>query len=314
MIINTGQRTDIPAFYAEWFANRLREGYVCVRNPYDPSQVSRYRLDPAVVDVIGFCTKNPSPMFRYMDLLKDYGQYWFVTITPYGRDIEPNVPDKHRVMEDFRKLSAMVGIDSIGWRYDPILISERYSAAYHLRAFAQIASALEGFTRTAVISFIDLYPKVKRNFPRAREVPKGLRLSLGKQLIDIASEHGMLLKPCAEGDELAQYGADCGGCMRISDYEKAIGKKLLAPKTKGARAACACYLSCDIGAYDTCAHLCRYCYANAESEKVLRRSRLHDPSSPFLIGNYREGDRVHDVPQKSWADPRMSFFSGDADE
>ena len=97
MIINTGQRTDIPAFYAEWFANRLREGFVCVRNPYDPHQVSRYRLDPSVVDVIGFCTKNPAPMFPYMDLLADYGQYWYVTITPYGRDIEPNVPASREI-------------------------------------------------------------------------------------------------------------------------------------------------------------------------------------------------------------------------
>ena len=80
MIINTGQRTDIPAFYADWFANRLKEGFVCVRNPYYPEQVSRYRLDPSVVDCIGFCTKNPAPMFKYMDLLKNFGQDWFVTI------------------------------------------------------------------------------------------------------------------------------------------------------------------------------------------------------------------------------------------
>ena len=106
MIINTGQRTDIPAFYAEWLANRLREGFVCVRNPYNPSQVSRYCLDPSVVDVIGFCTKNPAPMFPYIELLKEYGQYWFVTITPYGRDIEPNVPDKHRLLEDFKRLTG----------------------------------------------------------------------------------------------------------------------------------------------------------------------------------------------------------------
>lgn len=308
MIINTGQRTDIPAFYARWFANRLKEGFVCVRNPYDQSQVSRYRLDPCVVDVIGFCTKNPEPMFPYMDLLKDYGQYWFVTITPYGRDIEPNVPDKHRILDDFRKLSEIVGVDSIGWRYDPIFISERYSVEYHLRAFEKIACALDGYTRTAVISFIDLYPKVKRNFPEAREVPGEIRLSLGKKIIDIAAEHGMTVKPCAEGDELAEYGADCGGCMRISDYEKAIGRRLIVPKRKGARAACACYLSCDIGAYDTCMHLCRYCYANADPERVRKQNRLHDPLSPFLIGNYREGDRIHDADQKSWIDPRMSLI------
>ncbi len=307
MIINTGQRTDIPAFYAEWFANRLREGFVCVRNPYNPNQVSRYRLDPAHVDVIGFCTKNPTPMFPYMDLLRDYGQYWFVTITPYGRDIEPNVPDKHRLLDDFRKLSDIVGIHSIGWRYDPILVSERYTAEYHLHAFEQIATALGGYTETVVISYIDLYPKVRRNFPEAREVPREMRLELGKKLIKIASKHGMTVKPCAEGDELAAFGADCSGCMQIRDYEKAIQSRLNAPKIKGARAECACYLSCDIGAYNTCKHLCRYCYANAEPSIVLAQSRLHDPKSPFLIGTYRDDDIIHDVPQKSWIDGQMSL-------
>lgn len=300
MIINTGQRTDIPAFYSEWFANRLKKGFVCVRNPYNLNQVSRYRLDPSVVDVIGFCTKNPAPMFPYMGLLKNYGQCWFVTITPYGRDIEPNVPDKHKLLEDFQKVSKTVGIKSVGWRYDPIFISEKYTSDYHLHAFEQIASTLDGYTKTVVISFIDLYPKVRKNFPEAQEVTKEMRLLLGRRIIEIAAAHGMTVKPCAEGDELAAFGADCGGCMRISDYEKAIGKQLNAPKRKGARAECACYLSCDIGAYNTCRHLCRYCYANAEAGKVLANSRRHDPVSPFLIGNYMEGDEIHDVPQQSW--------------
>lgn len=307
MIINTGQRTDIPAFYACWFANRLKEGFVCVRNPFDPDQVSRYRLDPSVVDAIGFCTKNPAPMFPYMDLLKDYGQYWFITITPYGKDIEPNVPDKHRLINDFRKLSDMVGIASVVWRYDPIFLSERYTAEYHLNAFEQIASELDGFTDTVVISFIDLYSKVKRNFPEAKEVGKEDRIYLGREMIRVAGEHGMTVKPCAEGDELAPFGADCSGCTRISDYERAIGKRLNAPKRKGVRAECACYLSCDIGAYNTCMHLCRYCYANADPEIVRANNLRHDPDSPFLIGNYREGDRIHDVPQSSWADEQLIF-------
>lgn len=241
-------------------------------------------------------------MFPYMELLKDFGQYWFVSLTPYGRDIEPNVPDKHQLIEDFKSLSVMVGVNSIGWRYDPILISDKYTPDYHLRAFKQIAQALHGYTETVVISFIDLYPKVKRNFPEIREVPHEIRLFLGKEFIKIASAHQMTVKPCAEGNELEVYGADCSGCMKISDYEKAIGKHLSAPKIKGARTECACYLSCDIGAYNTCRHLCRYCYANAEPSKVLARSRMHDPASPFLIGNYMEGDRIHDVPQKSWID------------
>ena len=151
-------------------------------------------------------------------------------------------------------------------------------------------------------------PKVRKNFPEAREVPKEQRLALGRAIIDIASSHGMTVKPCAEGDELAAFGADCSGCMKISDYEKAIGRRLDAPKKKGARAECACYLSCDIGAYNTCKHLCRYCYANAQPARVLAQSRRHDPKSPFLIGNYEEGDRIHDVPQSSWIDPQTSML------
>ena len=308
MIINTGMRTDIPAFYHEWLINRIKEGFVLVRNPYNPSQVTRYSLSPEVVDLIAFCTKNPAPMLPHMDFLKPYGQYWFVTITPYGRDIEPDVPDMQKVMEDFKKLSDIVGIDSVGWRYDPIFLSERYTAEYHLHAFRKIAESLKGYTKTVVISFIDLYPKVRRNFPEAREVSKADRLMLGKEIIKIASECGMIVKPCAEGDELAAYGADCSGCMKISDYEKAIGRRLIPPKKKGARAECACYLSCDIGAYNTCMHLCKYCYANAEPAVVFMKNKLHDPASPFLIGNYMDGDKVHEVSQESWIDLQESLF------
>lgn len=309
MIINTGQRTDIPAFYSRWFSNRLKEGYVCVRNPYNPNQVSRYRLDPSVVDVIGFCTKDPAPMFRYMDLLKDYGQYWFVTVTPYGRDIEPNVPDKHKTLENFQKLSKIVGKDSVGWRYDPVFLSEKYTKDYHLRAFREMARALDGYTETVVISFIDLYEKVKRNFPQAREVIKEDRIDLGRAFIEIASEHGMTVKPCAEGDELATYGADCSGCMTIPVYEKAIGEKLIVPNRKPNREQCACYIACDIGAYDSCRHMCRYCYANNDKYKVIENSAKHDPSSPFLIGNCRDDDIIHDVEQASWIDRQIDLFS-----
>ena len=99
MIIQTGSRTDIPAFYSRWFLNRLEEGYVMVRNPYNPSAVTRYDLNPEVVDMILFCTKNPAPMLPHMDKLKDYGQFWFVTLTPYGKDIEPNMPDKRNIIK-----------------------------------------------------------------------------------------------------------------------------------------------------------------------------------------------------------------------
>ena len=176
MILQTGMRTDIPAFYSRWFLNRLREGFVLVRNPYDPQSVTRYRLDPSVVDLIGFCSKNPAPMLPHLETLRDYGQYWFVTITPYGRDLEPHVPGKEMVMEDFKRLSDAVGPDSVGWRYDPILVNEQYPVERHIRDFEHMAKTLSGYTESCVISFLDLYEKVKRNFPEAREVRKEDRI------------------------------------------------------------------------------------------------------------------------------------------
>jgi len=308
MIINTGQRTDIPAFYSEWFCNRLKAGFVMVRNPYNPKSVTRYRLTPDVVDIIGFCTKNPAPMLPHMDLLKPFGQFWYVTITPYEREIEPCVPNKLKVLDSFKRLSALVGIDSVGWRYDPIFISDAYPVERHIRAFAYMAKALSGYTRTAVISFIDLYEKTRRSFPEAREVSPGDRMALGKAFIEIGKQYGMTIRPCAEGNELAEYGADCSGCMTVALYEQAIHCRLKAPHKAPARKQCACYLGGDIGAYNTCGHLCRYCYANDDVEAVRRNIAQHDPASPLLIGHLMPEDQVHDAPQESWKDFQLSMF------
>lgn len=307
MIIQTGMRTDIPAFYAPWFANRLRDGYVLVRNPYNYRQVTRYELSPQVVDLIAFCSKNPAPMLPYQELLRSYGQYWFVTITPYGRRIEPHVPDKHEVIRTFQQLSRQLGPQCMGWRYDPIFLSELYSTDYHLRAFEKIASALAGYTHTCVISFIDLYQKVRRNFPEAREVSPADRLMLGKEMVQIAAQYDMILKPCAEGEELAPYGADCSGCMTIATYEAALQAHLSAPKRQSPRSECACFMGNDIGMYDTCPHLCRYCYANNDPAAVARNRRLHDPLSPFLIGGPEPDDVIHQAKQESWLDGQLSL-------
>ena len=309
MIINTGQRTDIPAFYSRWFCNRLREGFVMVRNPYDPLSVTRYVLSPSVVDMIGFCTKNPGPMLPHMDLLRPYGQYWFVTITPYGREIEPHVPGKRAVIEDFKALSSIVSAARVGWRYDPIFISDEYPVERHIRAFSYIARELAGYTDTAVISFIDLYEKTKRNFPGVRAVSHGDRVALVREFVRIAGDCGMTVKPCAEGSDLAALGADCSGCMTVATCEKAVGGPLKVPAFTPSRDSCACYLSCDIGAYNTCGHLCRYCYANHDAATVRANMRAHDPASPLLVGHLRPEDKVRNAKQRSWADPqlRMAF-------
>ena len=305
MILQTGMRTDIPAFYSRWFLNRIKEGYVLVRNPYNPSAVTKYRINPEVVDLIAFCTKNPAPMLPHMDILKPYGQYWFVTITPYGKEIEPNVPDKAKVIEDFKTLSKSVGVDSVGWRYDPIFITEKYSLDFHLNTFEKMANGLSGYTHTCVISFIDLYKKVINNFPQAREVNKAERIKIGKTFAEIGKRYGITIKACAEGDELKPYGVDCDGCLTQITYETALHTRLNMPKRKGQRGACACFLGNDIGAYDTCKHLCKYCYANTNPKAVLQNSKRHNPNSPFLIGSHQPGDNIHEARQESWIDNQL---------
>jgi hypothetical protein len=307
MIIQTGMRTDIPAFYSQWLINRIKEGFVLVRNPYHREQVTRYSLSPEVVDLIAFCTKNPAPMLSHMDVLKPYGQYWFVTITPYGRDIEPNVPDREQVIRDFKELSRLVGVDAVGWRYDPIFLDEKRSVDWHIAEFEKMAGALAGYTRTCVISFIDIYKKVERNFPQARAVPKAERLAIGKAFIQIAEANGMTIRPCAEGDELAPYGAECSGCMTVRTFEAALHARLDVPRRSSNQrnGQCACLLGVDIGAYDTCGHLCRYCYANANAALVRDNMRQHDPASPFLLGGSTPQDIIHEAKQKSWLDGQI---------
>lgn len=310
MIIQTGMRTDIPAFYSDWLINRIKAGFVLVRNPYNPIQVTKLKLTPDVVDLIAFCTKNPTPMLSKMDYLKPFGQYWYVTITPYGKDIEPNVPDISIVIESFKILSKIVGINSIGWRYDPVIIDKNHTIEWHISMFESMAKRLEGYTTNCVISFIDIYSKVERNFPEARLVTRTERITIGKELVSIAGKYGMTIRPCAEGNELEEFGADCSGCMTIPIYEAALGSNLQVPKRKlnQRNGQCACLLGTDIGAYDTCAHLCKYCYANTDPSLILDNMKLHNPDSPFLLGDSMPDDVIHEAEQDSWIDRQLRLF------
>ncbi len=309
MIINVGNRTDIPGYYSEWFYNRIKEGYVCVRNPYYPEQVTRYKLSPAFVDCLTFCTKNPEPMINRLDEISDFNQFWFVTITPYGKDIEPYVPDKDKVMEAFKKLSEKIGIKAISWRYDPIFITDKYSVEFHIDTFEKMAENLCGYTDNCVISFVDLYQKTKRNFPEVREVANNERLQLGKEIARIGKQYGIKIRTCCEGDELAAFDIDVSGCMTKNVIERAIGSSLNIPKgKKWAREECDCLITSDIGMYNTCGHGCVYCYANYDRETVIKNMKLHNPQSPFLIGNEQAGDIVRDAKQEPWSNGQMMLF------
>lgn len=309
MIINTGQRTDIPAFYSKWFINRIREGYVLVRNPYYPSLVTKFLLNPDVVDVIGFCTKNPRPMFKYLDELKPFGQFWYISITGFDKDIEPNVPSIDQVIEDFKFLSDKVGKNAIALRYTPIIINEKYTLQRHIDTFEYITSKLEGYTSLAVFGFVDIYDKLKRNHPEIIDCDDSLKIIIAKEFLKIANKHHMELRLCSKEKWLSSYGIDVNGCMRLEDYERAIGFSLTPTKKMEARRGyCTCYLSNDIGSYNSCLHLCSYCYANGNSNLVLSNFKKHDEDSPFLIGNISPDDKIRLAKQESWKEIQGKLF------
>ena len=176
-----------------------------------------------------------------------------------------------------------------------------HTVEWHIQKFEEMAKTLCGYTGTCVISFIDIYKKVVKNFPEARAVSDQDKLAIGKAFIETASRYGMTIKPCAEGTSLAAYGADCSGCMTVKTYETALHCNLTVPK-KGKESKkngeCACLLGNDIGAYDTCGHLCRYCYANTDADLVRQNMKKHDPKSPFLLGNLNPEDVIHEADQK----------------
>jgi len=308
MIINTGCRTDIPAYFSEWFFNRIKEGYVYVRNPYYQNQVTNYKLTPDVVDCLSFCTKNPGPMLNRIHEIDKFNQFWFVTITPYGKEIEPNVPDKEKIMEDFKKLSDIIGAEKIGWRYDPIFITDKYTLKIHIDNFEKMASELSGYTHDCIISFIDLYEKTKRNFPGVKVVVEEERYAIAKEFVRIGKKYDIKIKTCVEGQELSKFDVDCSGCVTKPVIEKAIGVSLKIPQKKSTRGGCNCLLGSDIGAYNTCGHGCVYCYANYDQKTVINNIKLHNPKSPFLIGGNLSGDVVKEAKQESFIDNQLTLF------
>ena len=300
MIINTGMRTDIPAFYSSWLLNRIKEGYVYVRNPYYKNQVTKYSLNPNVVDCLAFCTKNPHPLISHMSELDKYKQFWFVTITPYGKDIEPNVPNKKQVISDLKKLSEHLGKNAVAIRYDPIFINNKFDVNMHIKCFEKLLNELKGYTEDCTISFLDMYEKVKRNAPDLRPPTEEEQIQIAKAFSKIGKQNNIIVHSCCEKSYLKDYGLDISGCTSKEIVEKAIENKLDAPKNNSKREGCTCLLGNDIGAYNTCGHLCKYCYANANAGLVRENMKKHNPKSPFLIGELEAEDKIHDAKQKSW--------------
>ena len=290
MILNVSGRTDIVAFYTKWFMNRYHEGYVDVRNPFNPKLVSRIHFDN--VDAILFCTKNPIPIIKYLNEI-DKPIIFNITLTPYQNDIEPNVPDKKKVIEAIKKISSIVGIDNVYVRYDPVFLNDKYTVEYHKKAFNKMCSLLNGDVKRIIISFVDDYKNVRKNMNilKIKEFTDNDYEEIGKSFSESAKRYGMTVQTCAEDRNLVEYGFIKGECLSAMTAYKLTGK--IYNKWKARKGIpCNCVETVDIGVYNTCKHLCKYCYANYDEDRIVQNIKKHNPDSSLLIGELEYGDII----------------------
>jgi DNA repair photolyase len=310
VIISASRRTDIPAFYTQWFLKRIEQQYCMVRNPINKKQVSRITLDPSIVDCIVFWTKNPERLIPHLNKLNNYFYYFQFTITSYNQVLEPNVPEVKRAVSLFKKLSDIIGPRRVIWRYDPIVLSDETDILFHFNSYDAIARELNGYTNRCVISFIDLYKKTERNlynYPLHRITDSDMK-ALAERFSEIAVRNNFEIFTCAEDIDFTSFGISPGKCIDDKLISEAIGKDLDISKDKTQREECGCVASIDIGAYNTCPHGCLYCYANFSSDQVKKNMSSHDMNSPLIFGNIGPDDKIIDRKVESCIAVQKKLF------
>ncbi len=289
-VISASRRTDIPAFYSRWFMNRVRAGYCHWLNPFG-GQVQRVSLAPNDVLAVVFWTRSFRPLLPHVPELRERGLpcYVHTSLTGYPRELETHNPPLDAAVASFRETAAAIGSQFVHWRYDPIVISARTPAAYHIEQFDRISERLAGSTSRCYFSFVDRYGKTERGLARVeREHGLGLvdptrdeQRALVHRLRDIAARRGITLYACCESG-LVGDGIKESRCIDLDTVKLLRRGRDLTLKRAPTRAACGCVEAVDIGAYDLCLFGCAYCYATNSRAAAERRHREHDPEDSLL--------------------------------
>lgn len=282
MIVSASRRTDIPAFYGDWLMERIQVGFVDVKNPFNAAQITHVDLSPGAVDCFVFWTRNPEPFIKHLDRLDamGYPYYFQYTITGYGSELERNRPGQEVAIETFVSLSERLGKHRVIFRYDPIILTDKYTISWHLETFGQLMARLGPHTERVVFSFVDAYRRTAKAM-RAQgvhEISEAQMHQLAQGMMGIAAPFGVTLETCAEAIDLRAYGVRASSCVSAWLVERILGKTLDAKAPKhGGRGGCGCVKSVDIGSYHTCHHGCVYCYATGSRVKPLGQASLKEP-------------------------------------
>ncbi len=274
-------------------------------------QVSRISLSPEVVDGIVFWTKNPVPMLERLAELERYHYYFQFTLTPYGPEIEQNLPSKDEVIiPAFQRLSEEIGRERVVWRYDPIFFGGAYTMDCHCRYFEMLACRLARYTQKCTVSFIDFYKNTRRNAKQVemRQPTASEQEELLGRFAGIARQYGISLDACAQEGDFSGLGIMPAHCIDKGRLERIGQFRLDMRRDKNQRSACGCVESIDIGAYNTCKNGCMYCYANYNHTSVAGNFRSHNPRAPLLFGELTKADCVKVRNVKSFADRQISLF------
>lgn len=287
IVVSVSRRTDIPAYFADWFRKRIEIGTTFYPNPMNPNQIVAQELRPEVVKAFVFWTRNPKPLFKHLDYIDskfDKKHYMHFTINGLPEELELRNPKIDFAIDSVKYLADRYQSNEyVQWRYDPIVISSLSEYEYHIEKFDEIANKLNGFVNRCYFSFVDLYSKTKRNFLKI-EKEKNIkfrtpdleeRIELVKEFINIAEPLGIKLYACAEDDIFNVLGnIKKAHCVDGDIIDRICEKDSQSNySTKPSRIGCGCIDSKDIGYYDSCPHGCIYCYANMNPETALENAK-----------------------------------------
>jgi len=306
MILNISGRTDIVNHYSNWLFKRFEEGYVLSRNSLFQNSVRRYELTPDKIDCIIFGSKNYAPILaRIQEITSKFNTYFYYTITAYGKDVEPGVPDIDTSITTLLKLSEIAGSRRIAWRYDPVLLTNKYTITQHFETFEYISRRLSGHIDRCIFSFVEMYKKHETNFPELIPLTAKDSDELARGLGEISTKYNITLQTCGPEENYAQYGIKTSGCVTLDILGQANNLQFRDMKHKGFRKGCHCIESRDMGALNSCPNGCKYCYANKNMQLPRENYKLHDPESPLLIGQLKPTDNLQQGAQKTFLIPEI---------